>query len=91
MGSTECVEQHSDKLRNSVAYFNIDIGVSGAASRAEINEFLLPKLSEALTDKQKLHKINYLLTKWRQKELIENQGADRFPRWVLAEKISEKK
>ena len=58
----------------------------GSANRAEINEMLVPKLSEALTAEQKIHKINYLLTKWRKAGLIQNIGSDRAPRWTLAEK-----
>jgi len=58
----------------------------GTASRANINEFLIPKLSEALTEEQKLSKINYLLTKWRKSGLIRNLGSDRAPQWTLAEK-----
>jgi ATP-dependent DNA helicase RecG len=58
----------------------------GTASRAEINQMLVPKLSEALTEEQKLFKINNLLTKWRKSGLIRNLGSDRAPRWTLAEK-----
>ena len=29
IGSTEWVEQHADQLRNAVAYFNVDVAVSG--------------------------------------------------------------
>jgi len=63
----------------------------GTASRSDINKFLLPKLSEALNEEQKVSKINYLLTKWRKSGLIENQGSDRAPRWALAMKFPEKK
>jgi ATP-dependent DNA helicase RecG len=56
------------------------------ASRADIEKLLLPMLSEALNDREKLAKINYLLTKWRKSRLIRNLGSDRFPRWTLAEK-----
>jgi ATP-dependent DNA helicase RecG len=58
----------------------------GTASRAEINQMLIPKLSETLTEEQKLFKINNLLTKWRKSGLIRNLGSDRVPRWTLAEK-----
>ena len=58
----------------------------GSASRAEINDMLIPKLSEALTAEQKISKINNLLTKWRKAGLIRNTGSDRAPRWALAEK-----
>jgi ATP-dependent DNA helicase RecG len=37
----------------------------GEASRAEINQLLLDKLSDALETDQKVRKVNNLLTKWR--------------------------
>lgn len=55
------------------------------ASRSEINKLLLDKLSEALTEDQKINKINNLITKMRRHGTIVNQGSDRAPRWVLAE------
>jgi ATP-dependent DNA helicase RecG len=58
----------------------------GTASHAEINQMQVPKLRETLTEKQKLFKINNLLTKWRKSGLIQNLGSDRAPRWALAEK-----
>ncbi len=63
----------------------------GQATRQEINQLLLPKLSDALGSQQKTNKINNLLTKLRRKGIIENQGVDSAPRWCLAEKIAEKK
>ncbi len=63
----------------------------GQATRQEVNQLLLPKLSEALGEKQKTNKINNLLTKLRRRGTIENQGADKAPRWCLAEQIAEKK
>lgn len=35
IGSTEWVEQHADVLKNAVAYFNMDVGVSGPHFNAE--------------------------------------------------------
>lgn len=58
----------------------------GEASRKDINEFLLVKLSEALTHDQKIGKINNLLTKLRRRGAIFNAGVDSAPRWRLAEK-----
>jgi ATP-dependent DNA helicase RecG len=58
----------------------------GEANRAQINQLLLPKLSDALTVGQKLIKINNLLTKLRRKGVIFNAGTDKAPRWQLAEK-----
>lgn len=58
---------------------------SGEATRAEINKLLLSKLSEALTDEQKDHKIANLLTNLRRRGRIRNAGSRGQPRWVLAE------
>lgn len=63
----------------------------GQASRAEINKLLHDKLSDALSEEQKINKINNLITKWRRADLITNTGSDRVPCWVLAEKIAENK
>jgi ATP-dependent DNA helicase RecG len=63
----------------------------GQATRQEVNQLLLPKLSEALDERQKTNKINNLLTKLRRRGIIANQGVDKAPRWCLAEQIAEKK
>ncbi|MCA0211894.1 MAG: putative DNA binding domain-containing protein [Proteobacteria bacterium] len=55
----------------------------GQASRKEINQLLLPKLSEALSEQQKLKKINNLLTKLRRRGTIFNAGSDVAPSWQL--------
>lgn len=58
----------------------------GQASRQEIDQLLLPKLSDALDQAQKVSKISNLLTKLRRKGDIVNTGSDRMPRWKIAEK-----
>lgn len=63
----------------------------GQASRKEINQLLLPKLSDALTDQQKNNKINGLLTKLRRRGDIVNTGSDTRPCWRLAESLPAKK
>lgn len=63
----------------------------GGPSRAEINELLLSKLSDALGQEQKVRKINNLLTKLHRAGVLLNTGSDRAPNWVLAEKNAEKK
>lgn len=63
----------------------------GQASRKEINQLLLPKLSDALTDPQKNNKINGLLTKLRRRGDIVNTGSDTRPCWRLAESQAAKK
>lgn len=63
----------------------------GEASRAEINKLLLPKLSDALGDKQKYNKVSNLITNLRRRGVIVNTGSDAAPCWRLAERLAEKK
>ncbi|NYZ61522.1 ATP-binding protein [Luteimonas deserti] len=53
------------------------------ASRADFNQLLLDKLSDALSDQQKARKISGLLTKLRKQGAIVNAGSDTAPRWKL--------
>jgi len=46
MGSTEWVEQHESELRNSPAYFNMDVAVSGTKFGASA----VPSLKQFLRD-----------------------------------------
>lgn len=62
------------------------LGKFGEANRAEINKLLLDKLSDVLTEDQRINKINNLLTKLRRNGVIFNAGVDSAPRWRLAEK-----
>ncbi len=55
------------------------------ANRAEINQLLLDKLSDALTEEQKVKKIDNLLTKLRRAGRIHNAGSRGQPAWALAE------
>ena len=50
MGSTEWVEQHESDLRNSPAYFNMDVGVSGQKFGASA----VPSLKQFLRDLTKV-------------------------------------
>lgn len=60
------------------------IETNGSATRAEINELVLTKLPDILTNIQKHRRINYLLTEMSCKlKVIRNEGTDRFPKWVL--------
>jgi len=59
------------------------LAVNGEASRTEINQRLLGKLSEALTDEQKYTKVSNLLGKLRRRKVIVNEGSDTAPRWLL--------
>ncbi len=60
----------------------------GSASRREIDDLLLSKLSDGLDDEQKRNKVGYLLTRLRRAKRIQNAGTRKEPRWVLAEKNS---
>ncbi len=61
----------------------------GKASRKEISNLLLNKLSEGLNTEQKENKINNLLTNLRRTGIIRNTGSKKVPVWTLAEKIAE--
>ena len=60
--------------------------LKGEASRVDINQLLLDKLSDALDDKQKANKISSLLTKLRRQGTIVNAGSDTASSWQLVEK-----
>lgn len=60
------------------------LAVAGGASRREINDLLWDKLSEALDDTQKAHKVMNLLAKMRSNGQIHNAGTRSKPRWVLS-------
>ncbi|MEO0462494.1 MAG: ATP-binding protein [Pseudomonadota bacterium] len=55
------------------------------ASRKDINQLLLDKLSDALTTEQKLKKVANLLTKLRRHGVIVNTGPRAAPQWQLAD------
>ncbi|PTQ90486.1 RNA-binding domain-containing protein [Agitococcus lubricus] len=57
----------------------------GQASRTEINNLLMNKLSDALNDGQKEDKISNLLTNMRRSGKIINTGSRKSPTWQLAE------
>lgn len=56
----------------------------GAASRKDIDNLLLDKLSDALANDQKEHKIKNLIQSLRRDSLICNTGTNKVPLWVLA-------
>ncbi|CDZ51197.1 RNA-binding domain-containing protein [Neorhizobium galegae] len=57
----------------------------GQASRKELDELLRAKLSEALDETQKTHKIGNLLSALRRKGRIRNFGSMAAPKWQLTE------
>ena len=62
----------------------------GQANRAEINQLLMDKLSDALNDKQKYNKISSLLTRLRRQGVIVNTGSDTASCWRLTERIARR-
>ena len=62
----------------------------GRASRAELDNLLIGKMSEILDQEQKKKKVANLLTKLRRTEVIENIGPKKVPEWVLTEKKQNK-
>lgn len=62
----------------------------GSASRENINAFLKEKLSDGLSEKQKVTKIGNLLTTLRKVGVIHNAGSRKVPRWVISEQKNKK-
>ena len=58
---------------------------AGRATRREVDQLLLDKLSDALTPEQRTKKIANLLTKLRRQGVIVNKGPRAAPQWMLAE------
>ena len=57
---------------------------NGSATRKEIDDLVLSKLPEVLTEKQKKDKINNLLAEMSSNlRVIENSGSRKFSRWIL--------
>lgn len=55
-----------------------------SASRKDIDDLLLPKLPDSLSDKNKISRIRYLINIMSIKEKsIKNIGNNRVPKWVL--------
>ncbi len=61
----------------------------GHASRADIDQLLMQKLSDALDADQKVNKISNLITNLRRGGLIRNDGPKKAPRWVLVSARAE--
>jgi ATP-dependent DNA helicase RecG len=59
---------------------------AGSATRREVDQLLLDKLSDALTPEQRTKKIANLLTKLRRQGVIVNAGPRATPQWMLAER-----
>jgi ATP-dependent DNA helicase RecG len=57
----------------------------GPVERKDVNQLLLPKLSERLTEQQKQRKVNNLLQELRAAGKIANRGTRMKPAWVATE------
>ena len=56
----------------------------GSANRKDIDDLLMDKLPDVLTDKQKRYRVgNIIMGMARRDKTIRNQGSDRKPQWVL--------
>ncbi len=55
----------------------------GHATRQDLDELLLAKLSDILTDNQKKNKINNLIGKLRSERIIKNEGSNKKPKYLL--------
>jgi ATP-dependent DNA helicase RecG len=55
----------------------------GEASKAELKDLLWDKLSDVLSETQKVNKINNLIQELRREEKIENKGTFADPRWKI--------
>ena len=55
----------------------------GVATRSDLNDLLVPKLGEDLSDGEKQHKIDNLLTAMRRDGVIVNTGSRRYSQWRL--------
>lgn len=58
------------------------LGEHGPVGRVDVNQLLLPKLPDRLTEEQKLRKVNNLLQELRRLGRIDNLGTRGKPRWV---------
>lgn len=84
MGSTEWVEQHESELRNSPAYFNMDVAVSGSKFGASA----VPSLKQFLRDVTKFvpsPKGGTVYEAWQKSSQPENPTAVQSPSESIAE------
>ena len=61
----------------------------GQATRRELDELLLPKLSDVLDASQKAHKVRNLIQAMRRDELIYRDGPKATAEWRLSETIAK--
>ena len=74
-------------LRENPAQLLDFIGEFGSASRKDIDDLLMDKLSDVLTKAQKKNRISNLLAAMARKDgSIRNQGSDKQSAWVLIQR-----
>ena len=74
-------------LRENPAQLLDFIGEFGSASRKDIDDLLMDKLSDVLTKAQKKNRISNLLAAMARKDgSIRNQGSDKQSVWVLIQR-----
>jgi len=61
----------------------------GPVARTEVDELLIPKLPDRLSEQQKRAKVHNLLQELRRQKLIANGGSRGEPRWVLAQPAAD--
>lgn len=61
----------------------------GPVPREQVNEVLLPKLPERMTDEQKQNKVKNLLQELRREGKIETEGPKNGPLWKVAAKATK--
>jgi ATP-dependent DNA helicase RecG len=67
------------------------VKVHGPVGRKDLDELLIPKLPERLTDEQKRSKVQNLVQELRRRGRIENRGTRGEPRGMLGEKPGEQR
>lgn len=59
------------------------ITINKSANRKEIDDLLIEKLPDLLSNKQRGERISYLLKRLRSEGIIENKGSDAKPHWLI--------
>ena len=59
------------------------VRIHGAVGRSELDDFLMPKLPDRMTDKQKRIKVQNLVQELRRGGSLHNRGTRASPRWAL--------
>lgn len=65
------------------------IKAHGPVTRADVDQLLLSKLPERLTDAQKRNKVRNLRQELREQKSIANVGTRGAPRWVAVEQAND--